>query len=76
MKQNKKQNTLESSLEKLEDIVDTLESNKITLDDTIKLYKEGIVLIKHCESKIIEAEKQIKVLVKDNDKFIEMDIEN
>ena len=74
MKKNKDFDSLESSLNQLNKIVDTLELDKTTLKETMELYKEGIDLIKFCESEIKIAEKQIKVLIKDNDGFIEEDL--
>jgi len=71
MKQNKKYITLEESLERLENIVTMLESNKTNIDDSMHLYKEGIDLIKNCELKINHTEKQIKLLIKENGTFSE-----
>ena len=55
----------ESALEKLEEIVDQLESGDIGLDDSLKLYEEGTKLLKFCTAKLDEVEKKIEVLVKD-----------
>ena len=71
MKQNKKYITLEESLERLENIVTMLESNKTNIDDSMHLYKEGMDLIKNCELKINDTEKQIKLLIKENGIFSE-----
>ena len=71
MKQNKKHITLEKSLERLENIVKMLESDQTNIDDSMHLYKEGIDLIKNCELKINDTEKQIKLLIKENGVFSE-----
>ncbi|OGF44234.1 MAG: exodeoxyribonuclease VII small subunit [Candidatus Firestonebacteria bacterium RIFOXYC2_FULL_39_67] len=55
----------ESALEKLEEIVDKLESGDIGLDESIKQYEEGMKLLKFCTAKLDEVEKKIEVLVKD-----------
>ena len=60
-------------MNQLNKIVNTLELDKTTLKETMELYKEGIDLINFCENEIKIAEKQIKVLIKDKDKFIEED---
>lgn len=57
----------ESALEKLEEIVDKLESGDIGLDESLKLYEEGMKLLKFCSSKLDEVEKKIEMLVKDKD---------
>lgn len=55
----------ESALEKLEQIVDKLESGDTGLDESLKLYEEGVKLLKFCSSKLDEVEKKIEILVKD-----------
>ena len=62
-----KNNNLEKSLERLNIIVEEMELDNTSLDNILDLYKEGISLIKDCELKIIEAEKQIKLLINDNE---------
>ncbi len=52
----------ESSLEKLEDLVSALESGKLTLDESIAKFEQGIELYKSCRGKLQEAEKKIQVL--------------
>jgi len=55
----------EAALEKLEEIVDKLESGDIGLDESIKQYEEGMKLLKFCTAKLDEVEKKIEILVKD-----------
>jgi len=55
----------ESGLKRLEEIVDKLESGDIGLDDSLKLYEEGVKLLNFCSAKLDEVEKKIEVLVKD-----------
>ncbi|MFH1073900.1 MAG: exodeoxyribonuclease VII small subunit [Candidatus Firestonebacteria bacterium] len=55
----------ESALEKLEEIVDKLESGDIGLDESLKQYEEGMKLLKFCTAKLDEVEKKIEILVKD-----------
>ena len=52
----------ESSFSRLEKIVERLESGSIELEEALKLYEEGIKLVKACTSKLAEAEKKIKKL--------------
>ena len=70
-----KNNSLEKSLERLNIIVEEMELDNTSLDNTLDLYKEGISLIKDCELKIIEAEKQIKLLINDNEELELKDFE-
>ena len=72
MKKNNKNISLEVTLKQLDHIVDTLELDETNIEQTIKLYKEGVDLIKSCEKQIKVAEKQIKILMKENENFIEI----
>lgn len=56
----------EEALKKLEQIVEGLEQGKISLEDSLKKYEEGIKLAKFCSEKLQEAEKKIEILTKDN----------
>jgi exodeoxyribonuclease VII small subunit len=54
----------EDSLERLETIVEKMESGDLTLDQAMKYYEEGIRLSRFCYKKLDEAEKKIEKLVK------------
>jgi len=58
-------NSLESSLKRLEEIVEKLEHGKASLDDAMVLYEEGIQISKECAEKLKAAELKIKKLSKD-----------
>ena len=62
---NKKDNKIsnfEEDLKKLQNILDDIESDKLTLEDSIQKYKEGIELSKKCQDALDEAKQVIKVL--------------
>ena len=63
----KKKNNFEDLLRRLQEISDQLEREDVGLDDSIKLYEEGIKLSKLCYKKLSEAELKISELKKDND---------
>ena len=52
----------EESLARLEEIVRALESGEKSLDDSMKLYEEGVRLIRVCSSELESAEAKIKIL--------------
>lgn len=56
----KKDIKFEEALEKLAEINEKLESDEISLDDSIKLFKEGIELSKLCQKKLDEAKLEIE----------------
>ena len=62
MTAKKKYKDYESALERLEEITDLLESGEHSLEDSIKLYTEGLEIAKFCDVKLGEAEKKIKII--------------
>ena len=54
-----KEQTLEQTFEKLENVVAKLEQEEISLEEFFKLYKEGMKLIKSCNDRIDKVEKEV-----------------
>ena len=46
-------------MNRLEQIVLQLESGKVTLDESLSLYEEGIALVKLCSGRLDEAEETV-----------------
>ena len=67
----KKELNFEELIEKLEDITNKLEKEQLSLDDSVKLFEEGIKISKECNTKLEDAEKRITVLINDNDEIKE-----
>lgn len=63
-KSKEKQNSFEDSFTRLEKILEELESEDCTLEETIKLYEEGLSLTKICYDKLNNAELRIKEISK------------
>ena len=61
-KKNNKIGNFEKDLKKLQSILDDIESDKLTLEDSIQKYKEGMELSKKCQDALDEAKHVIKVL--------------
>ena len=61
----------EELIEKLEDITNKLEKEQLSLDDSVKLFEEGMRISKECNTKLEDAEKRITVLINDNDEIKE-----
>ncbi len=57
-----KAQTLEQSFEKLEQIIENLENGDVSLEDSFKLYNEGMKLIQNCNQQLDKVEKKIVVL--------------
>ena len=62
----KKENNFESALKRLEEISDLLENEDTPLEDSIKLFEEGIELKDFCEDKLKSAKLKIDKIVKRN----------
>jgi exodeoxyribonuclease VII small subunit len=57
--------TFEAALKQLEEIVQRLERGELPLEESLKLYEEGIRLSRVCHAKLEEAEGKIELLMKD-----------
>lgn len=54
----------EKDLEKLEQVVEALETGGLSLDDALKRFEEGIKLARRCEKALADAERRIEILTK------------
>ncbi len=59
--------TFEEKMDKLEKLVKQLETADNTLDESVKLYQEGIALAKACHEQLKSAEKTIINLKTESD---------
>ena len=57
-----KKNSFETDLSRLEEIVERLESGDCSLDDSLKLYEEGVALVRRCSDRLNKAEMSVKKL--------------
>ena len=57
----------EDALNKLEKIVSQLEEGDISLEESLKLFEEGIRLSRICNQKLDEVEKRVEILIKGED---------
>ena len=65
-KKNTNLSSFESDLKKLQNILEDIESDKLSLEESIEKYKEGVELSKKCQKALEYAKQIIKVL--DNEK--------
>ncbi len=61
--------TLESAMQRLEEIVNQLEEGALPIEASLKLYEEGIELTKFCNGKLNKVEEKIKLLRRQGDDF-------
>jgi len=55
--------SFEQALKRLEEIVEILETGNISLEESIKIYQEGIVLSKLCSGMLEEAEGKVMAIM-------------
>lgn len=58
---------LEKSMQKLEDLVEELESGDLPLEKAMKKFEEGIKLTRGCQAALKEAEQKVSILLESAD---------
>lgn len=59
--------SFEEAMARLEEIVARLESGNIPLEDTLRLFEEGMGLARHCASRLESVEKRMEQLLEGED---------
>lgn len=57
----------EDKLRRLEEIIELMESNNVSLEQSINLYEEGIVLSKELHSILKDAQGRIKIITENGE---------
>jgi exodeoxyribonuclease VII small subunit len=60
----------EAALERLETVVDRLESGDLELESALTSFEEGVRLTKQCAEQLDAAERRIEVLMKEGDAWV------
>ena len=76
MSKEKNEIDFEESMEKLEKIAKELESDKLSLNDSVKKFEEGMKISQDCKKVLDEAEKKITILIDDTENDLEVDEED
>lgn len=53
----------EGKLARLQEIVQKMEDGSVSLEDSLKLFEEGIKLSRECNIQLTEAEQKVKMLI-------------
>ena len=64
-KKSDKNITVEEAFTKIEEKIQALEKEDISLDDSFKEYQEGMVLLKQCHEMIENVEKKVQKIAID-----------
>jgi exodeoxyribonuclease VII small subunit len=59
--------SFEESLKKLEIIVEKLEKGDLALEESLRLFEEGVALSAACKQELDAAEGKVQVLIKQRD---------
>ena len=70
--EEKKEMSLEETFEEIDSIMEKLQDEDISLEDSFVLYKSGMEMLGHCREVIDEVEKKVKLL-SENDEDIQED---
>ena len=66
----------EEALEKLSVLVEKMESGDLSLEESLKIFEEGIKLSKDCQNALTDAEKKVQALLLEEDQTSTLDNEN
>lgn len=69
----KKEVSFEDALDRLEEIVELLESGENQLEKSLELFEEGVKLVKLCNKKLEAVENSVKILVNNSGEMEEKD---
>ena len=58
----KKNKTIEENMTRLSEINNLMSDSSIKLEESFKLYKEGVELVEKCKKQLADVEKQIVIL--------------
>jgi exodeoxyribonuclease VII small subunit len=58
--------SFEKAMERLEGIVEEMESGKMPLEDLLVRYEEGMKLVKVCQERLARAEEKIEIITRDH----------
>jgi exodeoxyribonuclease VII small subunit len=58
--------SFEKAMERLEAIVEEMESGKMPLEDLLVRYEEGMKLVKVCQERLARAEEKIEIITRDH----------
>ena len=71
-KKHKQDFNFEKALENLEQLVSSMESGELSLEDSLKAFETGIKLTRECQTALKEAEQKIQILMNEEGDTEEM----
>ena len=71
----KKSYPFETSLDKLEKLVEKMESGDLPLDESLRIFEEGVKLTRDCQQALAQAEQKVKLLMEENGEILSTNFE-
>lgn len=65
--------TFESAFERLEQILEKMNTGKTPLDESLKLFEEADQLIRFCTQRLTQAEQKVEMLIKNRSNELVVD---
>ncbi|MFN2621950.1 MAG: exodeoxyribonuclease VII small subunit [Chthoniobacterales bacterium] len=65
-KKTEPQQNFEAAMDRLEEIVEQMESGKMRLEELIGRYEEGMKLVKICQERLANAEQRIEIITRNH----------
>jgi exodeoxyribonuclease VII small subunit len=65
-KKSESQPNFEAAMDRLEEIVEQMESGKMMLEELIGRYEEGMKLVKICQERLASAEQRIEIITRNH----------
>ena len=66
---NQKKETVfnfEKKLEELEKLVASMEEGKLSLEDSLRAFEQGVKLTRDCQAALKKAEQKVQILINEN----------
>ena len=71
----KKSYPFEASIEKLQKLVEKMEDGDLTLEESSKVFEEGVKLTRECQQALVDAEQKVRVLMEEGGEVTSTDFE-
>ncbi|MGB0445538.1 MAG: exodeoxyribonuclease VII small subunit [Porticoccaceae bacterium] len=76
MSKEKKAVDFEQQLAALEDLVNSLESGELSLEESLKSFEQGIKVARDCQAALKSAEQKVEVLMRQGDELVSQPFED
>lgn len=68
--------SFEESLKALENIVKSMDSGELSLEESLQAFEKGINLVRQCQATLQSAEQKVQLLVEQNGQLLTQDFDN